>query len=169
MPIWPTSVPDTNSVNAAIRERKLKADALKLRYIGERCVAHARNLPNPPSSFLVITSSGERKALPGHQPNYFDWTSNLRSSINFVIAIDGNVVEKSDFEVKGNGAAGAKIGEDYALRLAEGTTGVTLVVVAGMSYSGDVQRRGYDVTLSAELLAENLIKQLKLEATVKHL
>ena len=54
-------------------------------------------------------------------------------------------------------------------RLDRQPTLATLIVVAGMNYAAYVQRKGYDVLTSSELLAEQLVRQLKLNAKITHL
>lgn len=107
-----------------------------LKSVGEECVAEA-------------VSSG----------NYTDQTGNLRSSIGYVVADAGSVVEEGGFYPLG-GADGPDVGRAKALRQAEGTGGVTLVIVAGMSYAQYVADKGYNVLDSAELLARQLLTEI---------
>ena len=88
--------------------------------------------------------------------------------------MDGRIVAKSDFAhekgKEGNGEEGRKEGLKYARELAaKYQQGATLIVVAGMNYAAYVQRKGYDVLTSSELLAEQLVRQLKLNAKITHL
>lgn len=134
--------------------------------VGSRCVTEARD-----------------------NGNYVDQTGNLRSSIGFAVVVDGKIVTKSDFpqvqgrgenmtlvnfktksgkEVKywakgksGDGSEGVKQGEKFLDKLAsEHSSGICLIVVAGMNYASYVEGRGYNVLTSAELLAERLVPQL---------
>ena len=137
-----------------------KAILYNLSYVAEQVVNHARSLPSPNPAFM-------KQPIPPHQPNYIDWTANLRSSIGYVIARDGEVVRMSDFSVVRNGTEGSNKGRDYARQLAARFhSGYVLIVVAGMDYAFYVKKKGYDVIDSAELLAERLVpkmlKQLKL-------
>ena len=91
--------------------------------------------------------------------NYADRTGNLRSSIGFVVADDGKVVQEGGF-INLGGADGPDIGRAKALEMAEGTTGVVLIVVAGMQYAQYVADKGYNVLDSAEILARNLLDEL---------
>ena len=132
-----------------------------LLYVGEQLVNHARNLPSPSAADF----DGH---IPPHQPNYIDWTANLRSSIGYVLVVDGQVVKTSSFEPVSGGDEGAESGRNFVTKLAEGIqSGIALIVVAGMHYAKYVTARGYDVIDSAELLAQKLIpqmlKQLKIE------
>ena len=171
MPIRQTTPP----INSVTLENRMKqALILKLQYVGESCVRHARKLPGPPTSIYRTTTSGKRYAKPNHQPHYADWTANLRSSIGYIVVMDGRIVAKSDFAhekgKEGNGEEGRKEGLKYARELAaKYQQGATLIVVAGMNYAAYVQRKGYDVLTSSELLAEQLVRQLKLNAKITHL
>ena len=115
-----------------------------LAYVGESAVAHARSLVSP----NVKDFEGR---IPPHQPNYIDWTANLRSSIGYVVISEGRVVagEGSD--------EGRRFAESLLSKFA---TSIYLVVVAGMKYASYVSAKGYDVLDSAELLAEKLAKEL---------
>lgn len=93
--------------------------------------------------------------------SYKDQTGNLRSSIGFVVAIDGKIKKTSDFEIVKNGADGAKSGKAYARELVNNyPQGICLIVVAGVDYAVHVSNRGYDVLDSSELLAERLVPQM---------
>ena len=121
--------------------------------IGEKCVNHARMLPS--------LSRDDPAAARPHQPNYIDDTGNLRSSIGYVLVMDGEIITMSSFEPIKNGEKGSKEGRSYAEDIAaKYPSGIVLVVVAGMDYAEYVAARGYDVLDSAELLAEQLINQL---------
>lgn len=135
-------------------KRTKQALAYNLFYIGEQVVNHARSLPSPSAAQF----DGE---IPPHQPNYIDWSKNLRSSIGCVVAIDGEVVQASSFEPIGGDTEGAKEGKEYALQLAsEFPHSVALIVVAGMRYASYVAAKGYDVIDSAELLADKLVPEM---------
>jgi len=126
-----------------------KAIIYNLEYVGEQVVNRARN-------------TSEK----GH--DFTDRTGNLRSSIGYVITVDGQIVSSSDFRpVKPTGQEGSDVGESFAKRLAEEFPEcIALVVVAGMSYAGYVAARGFDVLDSSQELAKRLVprmlKQLKL-------
>lgn len=137
---------DIPDLDKKIEEKYRMACILKLKYIGEQCIRNAR-----------LTGS------------YTDRTGNLRSSIGYVIVDRGQVAYESDFTTVKGGSEGAKGGKSYAHELvSQFSSGIALIVVAGMSYASYVQRRGYNVTASAELIAEQLISQLKLNAKVEH-
>lgn len=78
--------------------------------------------------------------------SYKDQTGNLRSSIGYVVAVDGEVVQSSSFEVVKDGADGSRDGKSYALDLVKQfPEGIVLIVVAGMNYASYVSAKGYDV------------------------
>lgn len=119
---------------------KRHTDALlrSLRYVGERCINAARE------------SQG-----------YKNRTGNLRSSVGYVLAVDGKIVEQSAFEIVKDGKQGAKDGSRYAKEVVRKfPEGVALVVVAGMDYAAYVSATGRDVLDSAELLADRLVPQM---------
>jgi len=99
---------------------------------------------------------------------YKDQTGNLTSSIGYVVAKDGRIIEPvGGFEVVLGGQQGAKDGKAYAKELvSKYNKGIVLIVVAGKEYAAYVSDRGYDVLDSAELEADRivpiLLQQLKL-------
>lgn len=93
--------------------------------------------------------------------SYKDQTGNLRSSIGYVVAVDGEVVQSSSFEVVKDGAGGSRDGKSYALDLVKQfPEGIVLIVVAGMNYASYVSAKGYDVLDSSEVLAERLVPEI---------
>lgn len=130
-------VPDINK--DAIRKRmedflktveELQIEALL--ELGEMCVAHARSVP---------------QAI-----GFGDVTGNLRSSIGYTLFVDG-VAYNSLFESVKGGTEGVLAGQRLAAKVGEQSTGLCLVVVAGMHYAVAVESRGKDVITSAEQLA----------------
>lgn len=122
--------------------------------VGERVVNKARSLPSLPAS----------AAGKPHQPSYIDWSTNLRSSIGYAVVVDGEVANISGFEAVKNGQEGSKAGADYARELARRyPKGIVLIVCAGMNYASYVSAKGYDVLDSAELLADELARELGLK------
>lgn len=143
---------EKNDISARFRQfRKaiVEKQIERLRRLGEMCVTQARSVP--PSV------------------GFHDQTGNLRSSIGYMVFVDGVSVHQSTFEQVSPQAAhkdgvtydGGKKGEAYCREIGENTTGVCLVVVAGMDYATYVESKGRDVLTSAEHLAEQeLPKQL---------
>lgn len=115
----------------------------QLSFIGEECIRIARE-------------SG----------SYNDITGNLRSSIGFVVLVDGKPVVTSQSKQydgeKGNGEAGPPAAEALLKTLqAKFPWGVVLIVCAGMKYAAYVESVHHkDVLTSAELKAESLAKKL---------
>lgn len=137
----------------------------QLAYAGEMAVNEARSLPAPPVSMLMDANGEYRRDIPPHQPNYIDWTANLRSSIGYVVIVDGNPVTVGDFAPvpgkDGSGQEGAAAGKAFAISLApEFPQGITLVVVAGMKYAKYVSAKGYDVIDSGAALARKVVPEL---------
>ena len=92
---------------------------------------------------------------------YKDQTGNLRSSIGYCVLEDGKVVVESSFEVVKNGAQGSQKGREFLHRLiSENSTGLVLIVVAGMEYAAYVEAKNLNVLDSAEQLAERMLPQL---------
>ena len=93
--------------------------------------------------------------------SYKDQPGNLRSSIGYVVAVDGEVVQSSSFEVVKDGADGSRDGKSYALDLVKQfPEGIVLIVVAGMNYASYVSAKGYDVLDSSEVLADRLVPEI---------
>ncbi len=115
----------------------------QLTYIGEECIRIARE-------------SG----------SYNDITGNLRSSIGYVVLVDGKPVKYGSAKqydgAKGNGEAGPPAAEALLKTLqAKFPWGVVLIVCAGMKYAAYVEAVHHkDVLTSAELKAESLAKKL---------
>lgn len=86
---------------------------------------------------------------------YKDQTGNLRSSIGYIIARDGNIIQEN-IEGKAEGRAQAKKIADEVLR--ENSKGFVLIVVAGMEYAAAVESKGYDVITGSVPAAKALLK-----------
>ena len=109
-----------------------------LQYVGERCLIAARK-----------------------SKSYRDITGNLRSSVGYVISVDGHVVNSSDFDTVKQGNKGSMEGYQYACSLvSQFPKGICLIVVAGKDYAQYVTAKGKDVLDSAELLAEQLVPKM---------
>ncbi|MCM1439708.1 MAG: hypothetical protein NC131_11005 [Roseburia sp.] len=92
------------------------------------------------------------KMIPPER-GFKDRTGNLRSSIGYVVLVDGKPVNVAFAAVKG-GHAGVNEGQRLALQAGSKTEGYALVVVAGMNYAVHVESKGRDVLTSAEKFAE---------------
>lgn len=119
-------------------ERVTTATIRALMYVGERCLNEARQTDS-----------------------YKDRTGNLRSSLGYIIVMDGKIVHQSDFAVVKQGHEGSKSGIQYAKELArQFPEDIALIVVAGMHYAVYVAAKGYDILDSAELLADRLVPKM---------
>lgn len=98
--------------------------------------------------------------------SYHDVTGNLRSSVGYVVLVDGKAVKQGKpkrYEgSQGNGAKGVAEGQNLLDRLkAKFPWGVVLIICAGMEYAAFVEDiKHKDVLTSAEHIAERLVKEL---------
>ncbi len=119
-------------------QRIIDAAIYNLSYVGERVLNEAR-------------SSG----------SYKDQTGNLRSSVGYVLVVDGKVVKSSSFETVKGGGQGSSEGRAYVQTLvSKFPQGIALIVVAGMNYASYVSAKGYNVLDTAEVLAQRLVPQM---------
>ena len=105
-----------------------------------------------------------------HENDWTDRTGNLRSSIGYVVFVDGRQYAMSTFESVPPGETkqpknatynGSNVGYALAQQVGEQTQGYALVVVAGMNYAVHVESKGRDVLTSAEKQAEkDIAKEL---------
>lgn len=120
---------------AEIERQQIEA----LQRLGEQCVLHARTVPS--------------------DVGFHDITGNLRSSIGYMVFVDGVAVHGSYVQVK-EGSEGIKAGESLAKKVGQETKGVCLIVTAGMNYALYVESKGKDVITSAEHLAERELPRM---------
>jgi hypothetical protein len=134
------------NINDAVRKKVAQASirvdnaiVQTLRRLGEQCVRRARE-------------SGD----------YTDQTGNLRSSIGFIVVLNGSIIERNfisaskDENGKGR-ATGEGLAEDLASKY---SIGYVLIVVAGMNYAAAVESKSKDVLTSAEKYAEKQLPKL---------
>lgn len=108
-----------------------------MQMLGEMCVTHAREIPK--------------------EIGFTDQTGNLRSSIGYMVFVDGVAVHES---YEGT-PEGIKAGQDLSKKIgAKYKNGVSLVVTAGMNYAVHVEARGRDVLSSAEILAKKELPKM---------
>ena len=102
--------------------------------LGEECVNEARDRPS--------------------EDSWNDVTGNLRSSVGYVVSVDGEPQLMSAFKQVLNGTEGVRKGQKHATELAKHINkGYGLTVVAGMEYAAIVEARDDKCVLaSAELL-----------------
>ena len=94
--------------------------------------------------------------------SYKDQTGNLRSSIGYIIAKDGEVVTENFKE--GDKGTDKTTGKYKGRRLAEEvslsyTGGYVLVGVAGMEYAAAVEAKGYEVVSGANVQCEKYLRE----------
>lgn len=160
-----------NTILGIVKNIKTKTDQLKERcvetfcYVGERCITEARK-------------SGE----------YNDITGNLRSSIGYVVLVNGRtyqygkpktyrgnqkvrnskgrlVKSRGDNGVNEGQALLDRLADEYAAKYAQG---IVLIVAAGMKYAVYVEElHNLNVLASAELLADELVPRLLLQLGFK--
>jgi hypothetical protein len=111
----------------------------RLQLLGEMCVNHARSIPK--------------------DQGFGDVTGNLRSSIGYMVFNDGVAVHAA-FDQVLTGADGARKGEALARKVGGTSTGICLVVTAGMEYALYVEAKGHDVITSAEKMAERELPKM---------
>ena len=86
--------------------------------------------------------------------NYTDRTGNLRSSVGYIILLDGKVVHRN---FKGK-AAGKEQGERVAHEVSLSyPKGYVLIGVAGMNYAAYVEAKGFDVITGSAPGSNDLI------------
>lgn len=132
--------------NTLMREAQ-RVERLTIRalsYLGEQCVIRVRDR--------------------GGDKSWYDQSGNLRSSVGYVIARNGSIIQYSDFNQVKQGAQGVKVGKDLAEELARRySNDYVLVIVAGMNYAEYVEAMdNKDVLASTELWAiEQVPKMLE--------
>ena len=119
----------------AVKQKQIE----RLMMLGEMCVTHAREVPP--------------------EIGFHDQTGNLRSSIGYAVFVDGVAVH-SVYEQTLSGATGVKAGQSLARKVGSETTGVCLVVTAGMNYAVHVESKGRDVITSSEQLAKRELPKM---------
>ena len=109
---------------------------------------------------LVFLQAGGEKFIEvaRRSGSYKDQTGNLRSSIGYIIAKDGEVVTEN-FKESDKGTD-KTTGKYKGRRLAEevSTGGYVLVGVAGMEYAAAVEAKGYEVVSGANTQCEKYLR-----------
>lgn len=112
---------------------------------------------------LVFLQAGGEKFIQVARRigSYKDQTGNLRSSVGYVIAKDGEVI-KENFKESNKGTdkttgkyKGHRLAEEISLSY---TGGYVLVGVAGMEYAAAVEAKGYDVVTGANAQCEKYLR-----------
>jgi hypothetical protein len=106
--------------------------------------------------FQVLSFVGESFVrLARSISTYIDRTGNLRSSIGYIIILNGKI-KKEDFEGTGEGI---EKGKEHALTLSSNHRWV-FVGVAGEDYASAVESRGLDVITGSSEAAKQLLERL---------
>ena len=119
-------------------------------YIAEKAVNQQRDLGD---EYRGKSAEEIAKIRSGkHTPNYIDDSGNLRQSIGYMIAVDGQQVM-------------ADLQSDAARNLAQSALsgnpkGIVLILTAGMEYAYWVHKLGYDVLTTAELFCKQQFKRM---------
>lgn len=88
--------------------------------------------------------------------NYQDRTGNLRSSIGYIILLDGKIIDRN-FEGNNTGRSQAvKVANEVANNYPKG---YVLIGVAGMNYAAYVEAKNYDV-ITGSAPGSNDIKEI---------
>ncbi len=132
----------------AFLEEIQKKQIERAKMLGEMCVNHARNVPQ--------------------DQGFQDQTGNLRSSIGYMVFVDGVAIHSFYNQVK-EGSTGVKAGEALAKKIGQDQRGVCLVVTAGMNYALYLEAKGRDVLTGAEHVAERELPRMleKLVANIQ--
>lgn len=125
---------DFNAINKHLsdfQKRIVLAQIETLKYLGELCVKRAKLIP---------------KSI-----GFEDDTGNLRSSLGYVVFVDGIAVDEM-FELVLNGKEGIEKGKELAYKVGnDNNEGLVLVVVAGMEYALHLEAKyNRDVLTSTE-------------------
>lgn len=94
-----------------------------------------------------------------------DQTGNLRSSMGFILAKNGRIINTGGFEAvqgpDGNGGEGVAEGKKYAEELARSSgNGYALIIVAAMPYAQYVEAKGYNVLTQTETFLESEVEAM---------
>ena len=99
----------------------------------------------------------------GEVSNWDDKSGNLRSSIGYIIVVDGKIVNKGGFEaIRPGSEEGGRKGYSFASQLApQYPKGFALIVVAGMEYASYVEKVDSKTVLAGgELFARKKAAEL---------
>ena len=86
---------------------------------------------------------------------YQDQTGNLRSSIGYIIARDGDIIQEN-LQGRAEGISYARKNANEVLQ--KNNKGFVLIGVAGMEYAAAVESKGYDVITGSIPAAKALLK-----------
>lgn len=142
MPITPQ---DTKSIEDYILSFAQSLRAVMIRILQEEAMKVVDNIRN------YVEAGGYRK--------YKDQSGNLTSSIGYVLIDNGTVIGEYGFEqIKPAATEGPPAGRNYATQLAASyTSGLGVIVVAGMNYAAYVEARNLGGMTAGEQALRNAI------------
>ena len=100
--------------------------------------------------------------IDGELSNWNDQTGNLRSSIGYIVTVDGQIRKEGGFEQFADTGIGSSAGRAYAYSMSSSyPKGIALIIVAGMEYAAYVEAMENKTVLAqGSLEAEKLIDEL---------
>lgn len=116
--------------------------------------------------FRFINVVGPKSVANAREVSTFmNQTGNLRSSMGFVLAKNGEIISSDGFEAiagkDNDGTEGVVKGKQYAEELARSSgRGYVLIIVAGMNYAKYVEAKGYDVLTQSGTFLESEVKRM---------
>ena len=105
----------------------------------------------------------EARAMTKSAGGFEDRTGNLRSSIGYIIVLNGRVVQETVYQsVKGTDREkGVRVAKQFMDEIAK-SDGLRLYGVAGMEYADEVESRGYNViSMQADMALTELTDLVK--------
>ena len=107
--------------------------------------------------FKLLSAAGEKFVEVARKSgNYTDRTGNLRSSVGYIIAMDGETVSEN-FENGDTGISKARqLAEDISLAY-QGS--YVLIGVAGMEYAVHVEAKGKDVATTGYIQCQEYLRK----------
>nr|DAM80870.1 MAG TPA: hypothetical protein [Caudoviricetes sp.] len=137
-----TKLDEIHNVLMKEAERVERLTIRALAYLGEQCVSRVRNR--------------------GGDKSWYDQSGNLRSSVGYVIAYNGSIIQYSDFNQIKQGSEGVTVGKKLAEELVKRySNDYVLVIVAGMNYAEYVEAmENKDVLASTELWAIDQVPKM---------
>lgn len=109
-------------------------------------------------SYVGESFVNEARQKRPEEGSFHDRTGNLRSSIGYIVAFDGQIANQ-DYEGTSEGQANARKVLNEVLQ--DNRSGLVLIVCAGMEYGAAVEAKGYDVISGSIPNAEKLLSYLK--------
>lgn len=119
----------------------------RLHFAGQRFVVYARTKTRNEGQMASFRPANE------NSPGFFDWTSNLRNSIGYMIVYNGKIID-NDFQ--------SNDGFSFASSLLSQIPSdcYALICVAGMEYASYVEAKGYDVISGGSILLTKDLKKI---------